>query len=548
MSPPGRGGAAPILVVNDAEAARYVITRMLDRSGFPVVTAATGAEALQRLAGGEPRLVVLDIELPDMSGLDVCRAVKADPATQHIKVLHTSAVHVATDSKIHSLESGADGYLSQPFEQEELVATVRSLIRLTETEQALRDRAREVDEANRRTHEFLAMLAHELRNPLAAIVNSLPLIEQRDATDEPERTAREVMRRQTSRLTRLVDDLLDVARVTQGKIELKTETVNLTDVVMRVAENARHSKMAPLKQTLEVSVPPYTLLCRGDEMRLEQIVTNLLDNASKYTEPGGWICIELAYEPGPTRASIIVRDSGIGITSGALGSIFNLFSQADVPLARSRGGLGVGLTLVRRLVELHGGTVQARSEGAGKGSEFIVTLPLAEKPALSRAAGSPDAAGSHAAVKPRNILLIEDNYDAQMALAMLLEMWGHKVDIAPDGLAGIAAATRNRPDIAFVDLGLPGVDGFEVARRIRAMPGGKDVLLVALTGYGTAADREKSLAAGFDLHVVKPIEPEQLLALVADADAVVHAQQSLRDARVTAGSQPCAAISGRPRP
>lgn len=517
-------GAAPVLVVDDTESARYVMTRMLERSGFTVVTAATGADALHRIATDLPPLVVLDIELPDIGGLDICRRIKADPATQHIKVLHTSAVYIATESKVDSLESGADGYLSQPFEQEELVATVRSLLRLTHAEQALRDRADQLDEANRRIHEFLAMLAHELRNPLAAITASLPLVECRLAVDEAESTAREVMRRQTAQLTRLVDDLLDVARVTQGKINLKRRTVDLTDLVTRVADHARWSKMAPRGQSLDVKVPPCPLLIQGDEMRLEQVMINLLDNASKYTDRGGWVRVDLecADAPdAPCRARLVVRDGGIGLAPDSLQSIFDLFSQADVPLARSHGGLGVGLTLVRRLVELHGGDVEAESAGPGEGSAFTVWLPLASKPVRDTAGAGVAAAASRTDGDARKrILLVEDNDDAQTVLTMLLELWGHEVNSAKDGLAGIAAAMRDRPDVALIDLGLPGVDGFEVARRIRGTREGEGMLLVALTGYGAPADRDRALAAGFDVHVVKPIEPAKLRELVSGAAAI----------------------------
>ncbi|HWI15738.1 MAG TPA: ATP-binding protein, partial [Burkholderiales bacterium] len=249
----------------------------------------------------------------------------------------------------------------------------------------------------------------------------------------------------------------------------------------------------------------------------EQVVTNLLDNASKYTDRGGWTRIDLEYEdvPGsPGRAVVVVRDGGIGLAPQSLDTIFDLFSQADVPLARSRGGLGVGLTLVRRLVELHGGEVRAASAGLGQGSTFTVRFPLAEKP-RAHDAGALSAPSRAEGSARKRILLVEDNEDAQTVLTMLLELWGHEVSTANDGLTGIACAVRDRPDIALVDLGLPGVDGYEVARRIRAAPEGRDILLVALTGYGSAAHRDKALAAGFDLHAVKPIDPAKLLEIVS---------------------------------
>jgi signal transduction histidine kinase len=328
-----------ILNVNDSEATRYMITRMLKRAGFAVIEAGSGAQALEIVHVVHPRLMVLDIKLPDLSGLEVCRQVKRDPDTRSIKVLHTSAVFVASEYKVQSLDSGADGYLSHPFEQEELVATVHSLLRLTEAEQALRDRAEELNAANRRTNEFLAMLAHELRNPLAAIVTSLPLLERRNPQDGIDQMARDVLRRQTTHLARLVDDLLDVARVTQGKIELAWEKVDLTELLRRVVSNLEQTTTAVHKQVLQLEAPGHPVIVRGDTMRLEQIFTNLLDNASKYTQDGGAIHAELHVIPSSeaTKAVVTIRDTGIGISADTLPTIFNLFSQADVPLARTRG-------------------------------------------------------------------------------------------------------------------------------------------------------------------------------------------------------------------
>jgi signal transduction histidine kinase len=508
-----------ILNVNDSEATRYMITRMLKRAGFAVIEAASGEQALELVHVMRPRLVVLDVKLPDISGLDVCRHIKSDSDTRSIKVLHTSAVFVATEYKVQSLDSGADGYLTHPFEQEELVATVRSLLRLTEAEQALRDRAEELNAANRRTNEFLAMLAHELRNPLAAIVTSLPLLERRAAQDKIDQMARDLLRRQTTHLARLVDDLLDVARVTQGKIELEWEKVDLAELLKRVVSNIEQTKIAAHKQILRMEAPAQPVLVRGDTTRLEQIFTNLLDNASKYTDDGGAIHAELRLQSahGVPKAVVIIRDSGIGISADTLPTIFNLFSQADVPLARTRGGLGIGLTLVKTLVDMHGGSVTARSGGPSKGSEFEVTLPLiadAVRVATPSETQSPDDAAN--SPPKRRVLVIEDNLDAQQALQALLEMCGHDVAVAPDGETGIAKIFELRPDIAIIDLGLPSLDGYEVARRVRLSPQGKDLLLVALTGYGAPEQRSRALEAGFDLHLVKPVEPEQLLKLVAE--------------------------------
>jgi len=514
---------ACILNVNDNEATRYMISRMLERAGFSVVEARSGEEALGRIATHKPRVVVLDIKLPGANGLEVCRAIKKDPGTQSIKVLHTSAVFVATEYKVQSLDSGADAYLTHPFEQEELIATVRSLLRLTEAEQALRDRAEELRAVNRRTNEFLAMLAHELRNPLAAIVTSRPLLERRPAIDVIEQTARDVIKRQTTHLTRLVDDLLDVGRVTQGKIELNWETLDIAELLARVVANIQQTKTGARQQTLSLKLSGHPVLVRGDAMRLEQVFTNLLDNSTKYTESGGSIDVAMDAvregDGGLLKTRIVVRDSGMGIPAETLPTIFNLFSQADVPLARSRGGLGIGLTLVRSLVELHGGTVTARSEGSGRGSEFEVLLPVVAAEVSHIDTRSEQVPAADLNLHRRKVLVIEDNVDAQETLKSLLEMCGHEVSVAGDGAEGIEAALRIQPDIALIDLGLPSMDGYEVARHVRSSPHGSHLLLVALTGYGAPEQKRKALEAGFDLHLVKPVDPDHLLKLIAKGTA-----------------------------
>lgn len=514
---------ALILNVNDNEASRYLVTRMLRMAGFAVIEAANGLEALEKVRSATPQLVVLDIQLPDISGLEVCQRIKADRGTRSVKVLHTSAVFVAAGNKVQSLECGADAYLSHPFERQELIATVHSLLRLSEAEQSLRDYAARLRSVNQRTNEFLAMLAHELRNPLATIVTSLPLLERSEAVDSVEKTARELIRRQTTHLRRLVDDLLDAARVTQGKIELHWETLDLNDLARRVASNVEQTKMHPRRQALRVALPNGRMAVRGDPMRLEQVLTNLLDNASKYSDSGDVIDFSLAFgrnADGRDAARITVRDRGLGIAEETLPRIFELFTQADVPLARSRGGLGIGLTIVRTLVELHGGTVRARSGGLGKGTEFEILLPLlpdgarAEAPTDGLETTGP--AEKQTASSSRRVLVVEDNRDAQEALQCLLQLWGHEVMLAGDGAEGIRSAIEWRPEVALVDLGLPTVDGYEVARRIRETLGPACPLLIALTGYGAPEQRSHALAAGFDLHIVKPIEPERLEALLGE--------------------------------
>lgn len=508
---------SPVLNVNDHEGVRYMISRMLERAGFQVAEAANGAEALRKLQELRPRLVVLDIKLPDIGGLEICRRIKADPQTQATKVLHTSAVFIAPEAKVQSLNSGADGYLSHPFEQEELVATARSLLRLVDTEQQLRGAVDELRLANQSIHEFLAMLAHELRNPLSAIATSLPLLELRAARDEREDLARNVIRRQTHHLRRMVDDLLDAARVTQGKIEPRWEAVDLVSLLRRVEENGRRAYTEGRQQELTSSLPSGPVIVRADVLRLEQVFNNLLDNASKYTDTGGRIHLELDASSTEGLARVALRDNGIGIAPGNLDSIFKLFSQVPVPLARSRGGLGIGLTLVRTLVELHGGRVEARSEGQGKGTEIVVELPLAEAAALAPAEEAGVAAPT--AGSRRRVLLVEDNRDAQRTLKLLLESWGHEVCVASDGEEGIDAFGAFRPDIALVDIGLPVADGYEFARRVRHHAAREKSLVVALSGYGSQEQRQRAKESGFDLHLVKPVEPGRLAEVLARGGA-----------------------------
>jgi CheY-like chemotaxis protein/two-component sensor histidine kinase len=321
------------------------------------------------------------------------------------------------------------------------------------------------------------------------------------------------MKRQTQHLRRLVDDLLDAARVTQGKIEPKWETVELVSMLTRVTETIRRMLTNERGQELQLHVPSHPVFARADSLRLEQVFSNLLDNASKYTDAGGRIDVELTLASDDLeQVRIVVRDTGVGIPPDALGTVFDLFSQADVPLARSRGGLGIGLTLVKTLIDLHGGSVQARSPGLGQGCEIEVRLP-SSRSGVEHAAAL--ASAEVLATPKRRVLIVEDNPDARQMLRCLLEMWGHDVAEAADGSAGLAAIDSYRPDVALVDIGLPVTDGYELARQVRNHRSRSSLLLVALTGYGAAEQRERALAAGFDMHLVKPVEPDDLASIIA---------------------------------
>lgn len=494
-----------IFNVHEASEARDAVSALLRRTGYTVVEVGTGSEALARIIAELPDLVILDVKLPDMDGFDVCAQLRRGPAAWPVKVLHTSSMSFTTAKKVKSLDAGADGYLAEPFEEQELLATVRSLLRLKRAEEELRRRALQLRDADERKNEFLAMLAHELRNPLAAITVAVPML--RDGVQPSAMQSLTVVERQARHLARLVDDLLDVARVTRGTIALQRKVVDLGIILESAAGTVRSTAAETLKQELRLELPPERVWVEGDEARLEQLFVNLLHNASKYTPSGGHIACELSVAEGG-MARIVVRDDGVGMTPKTLSRLFSVFSQGDVPLARSQGGLGVGLALARALVELHDGTIGAKSEGLGQGSEFEVRIPRAATP--EQAAPPPTAESAPPPPQGRRIVVVDDNSDLQELLAMSIESWGHRVECASHGIEGLELIERSRPEVAVVDIGLPGIDGYEIARRIRADASMKDTTLVALTGYGSREQQAEALAAGFDAVLVKPVEAQEL--------------------------------------
>jgi PAS domain S-box-containing protein len=387
-----------------------------------------------------------------------------------------------------------------------IIAAVTTFNDVTDRKQA----AEALREADRRKDEFLAMLAHELRNPLAPIRNAVEVLRLTKETAADVVFARDVIDRQAQQLSRLVDDLLDVARITRGKINLRQERVDVAAALTRALETCQ-PLIQSRRHTLEVALPDRPLWVEADPVRLAQVFANLLTNAAKYTDEGGRIGVRAGEEAG--RAVVRVRDTGMGIPAEMLPRIFDPFTQAERSLARSYGGLGVGLTLVRQLLELHGGTVQAFSDGPGRGSEFVVRLPLlcGGEAGPRPGANGVERAGSSAA----RVLVAEDNRDAAQSLDRLLRLWGHDVRTAADGAAALEVARAYRPDVVLLDLGLPGLDGYEVARRLRREPGLGGVLLVALTGYGQEDDRRRTREAGFDHHLVKPADLERLRHVLA---------------------------------
>ena len=516
---------ALILVVNDDEATRYMIRKVTERAGYRVLEASTGTEALRQARAARPDLVILDIKMPDLDGYEVCRALKADPETAGTSVLQTSATFVTSEKKILGLESGADGYLVQPFEGTELIATVRALLRAREAEDALRRKVETLADAERRKDEFLAMLAHELRNPLNALTTALHVQDQRGPHDPDNTRLRGAMNRQLRHLSRLVDDLLDISRVTRGRIELRKQRVNLVAAVRAAIESVA-ALVESRKQQVHLTVAPEVddAMLHADPLRFEQIIVNLLTNASKYSDVATSIEVTVGVdEAGERREAVVrVRDQGIGIPTEMLGAVFDLFFQVDQSLARSRGGLGIGLTMVKSLVEMHGGTVKALSDGVGRGTEMVVRMPLEASTVPTAAAG--DGQRNERPHDGTRVLVVEDNPDTADIMEMILKDWGYDTLRAGDGVTGLDLALRERPQIGLIDIGLPGIDGYQVAANIRASPMRGDMYLIAITGYGRPEDRSRALDAGFDAYVIKPVNPSELERLISAARRARTAQ------------------------
>jgi len=377
-----------------------------------------------------------------------------------------------------------------------------------------------IQEADRRKNEFLAMLAHELRTPLAPIRNAVQLMRKTGLQEPQLGQARDMIDRQATHMARLIDDLLDMSRISQGKILLRKEPLDLTGLVRATAEDYRVS-LEKTGLSLTVAIPTEPLLLEGDPTRLGQVLGNVLHNAGKFTDPGGSVTVRLGREGESNTARLSVRDSGIGIEPDMLARVFETFSQADRSLDRSRGGLGLGLSLVKGLVEQHGGAVEAYSAGLGRGTEVVIRLPLDDKLALAKDVTS----CTNAAASAYRVLVIEDHGDTAESMAVLLRLSGHQVELASNGASGMAAARSFRPDIVLCDIGIPGgMDGYGVARAFRQDPELAAIYLIAITGYGREEDRRRSREAGFDVHLTKPVDFDDLQRQLAATPA--RAQQT----------------------
>jgi signal transduction histidine kinase len=487
---------ALILNVDDNDGARYAKTRTLVRAGFKVIEALSGTEALEKARAENPNLILLDVKLPDINGMEVCRQLKEDTETQKILILQTSASFIGSADKVRALDGGADNYLVEPIEPDELISNVKALLRLGKVERELR-------EVDKRKDEFLATLAHELRNPLGPIRNSVELWRKLQPEIDPTlEIARDTIFRHTNHLAHLVDDLLDVSRISKGKISLRWERVDLKTFIDSAIEQSVQS-IEKRKHILTVNLPEEDVWVTGDQVRLSQIVANLLINAAKFTEPGGKIDLTTAVKD--NRIIIRLTDNGIGISPTSINTIFDLFTQSGHVTDRVHDGLGIGLSLVRALVRLHGGEVKAHSNGLGLGSVFEISLPIDTSLPTAQVIQNTIVEETI-----KRVLVVDDNEDGATTLAQLLELNGHDVQTAFTGASAVETAIEFNPDIILLDIGLPDFNGYEVAGKLRALPNGSKFTVIALTGYGQATDRQAALNSGFDDHFVKPLDFKKL--------------------------------------
>jgi signal transduction histidine kinase len=479
----------------------------LTEAGLPCVHSESWEEFRAALEQGVGALVIAGEYLTESVLPNLQALVDSQPPWSDVPTL----IVVGPEPSIDEDRFGPLGNVSllqRPVPVDTLLSTVRAALRGRRRQYQIRDLLRQRDEADKRKDEFLAMLAHELRNPLAPLRTGLELLKLEPSPELVART-KATMERQITNLTRLVDDLLDVSRMTRGKIALRTITLDARQPVSEAVSLAQPFATSR-NLTLEVELPNEAVIVSADPVRLEQIMGNLIGNAIKFTPSGGSIRVSLDVD-GPWVV-MRVQDTGAGIPLGQLDRVFDLFGQATASLDRSHGGLGIGLTVVRLIAELHGGTAQIFSEGEGHGTEAVVRLPLQRQTVVVRATSDSQLA---ARGTPKRVLLVEDNADVADTLAAYLLQLGHEVIQARDGRAGLDVALQQRPEVIVCDIGLPGLDGYEIATRVRQTP--QACVLIAVSGYGDSIDRERARKAGFDHHLTKPADPMQLADLIANS-------------------------------
>jgi signal transduction histidine kinase len=497
---------ALVLVVDDSEPGRYVAVRTLRNAGFRTIEAATGHEALELADREKPDLALLDIRLPDIDGFEVCKQLRQNASLPSLAIIQMSATFEAAEYRVRALEGGADTFLPDPIDPTVLVATVRAMLRLRHAETQLR-------EFDRRKDEFLATVAHELRNPLAPLRHCVEWLEMSPESRTALQTCLPIMRRQTDHLIRLVDDLADMSRITQNKLTLRLASLDILQVLQAALDEHR-DELEAKKQTVEVDIPDHPVTLAGDPVRLSQVFGNLLANGIRYTPQGGRIAISV--RENAEDATVTFTDTGEGIEPKDLGRIFDLFVQ----VAPHRTGLGIGLALVHRIVEMHGGSIVASSPGRGQGSTFTVRLPLGapevtdderRDTVLFRDPFRPKK--KQAAATPQRVLIVDDNADAADSLAQLLQSMDREVRVAYRGDDAVHAYAEFTPDVVFMDINMPGIDGLEAIAKIREAPGGAGTMICTLSGHGKG-HAKRAFDAGADGHLVKPVGRAELGAVL----------------------------------
>jgi signal transduction histidine kinase len=534
-----------LLLVDDQPAKLLTYETMLAELDENLITARSAREALAHLLKEDFAVVLMDVNMPELDGFELAAMIRQHPRCQKTAIIFVSAVHLTDLDRQKGYATGAVDYVSVPVVAELLRAKVRvfvdlyrksteleqlnwtleervatrtmeledSVRQLRQSENQLRSQGEALAEADRRKNEFLAMLAHELRNPLQPIRSAVELLRQEKATPEQLQQGRDVIGRQVDQLARLVDDLVDANRISNGKLELRRDVIDLLPIIEGAADSIR--PLAERKrQNIAMTLSAGPVLIDGDAVRLTQVFVNLLNNAVKYTPRGGHISLAVECDDG--EAFVRIRDDGVGICEFDLPRVFEMFYQGKNHADDAQGGLGLGLALVRRLTELHGGSVRAHSAGPDQGSEFELRVPMASR--LDRAPIIAQARKSTAKPPSRRILVADDNRDAAETLATILRLEGNEVDIAYDGADAVSAMSKFQPDVVLMDLGMPKLDGYAAARAIRSVARGASVVLIAISGWGGDVDRQLSQEAGFDRHLVKPVVPSELLAVLSSLD------------------------------
>jgi len=533
-----------ILIVDDQPSNLEALEALLAPTGCLLVRAQSADQALLALLEHEFAAIILDIQMPGMGGLELASLIKERRRTRHIPLLFLTAHMIDERDMLRGYGTGAVDYLTKPVHADILRSKVAVFVDLfrksrevtqanaslqreiaerqrvqdelrninVDLEQRVRERTEALQRADRRKDEFLASLAHELRNPLAPIRSAVEVLQSPDLAEAGARHARAVIVRQVDQMTRLIDDLIDVSRITSDKLVLQLRRIDLAEVAA-VAVETSSPVILERRHRLTVELPDTPVMIDADPARLAQVLSNLLSNAAQYTPPGGDVQLMASLDPDQVR--IAVRDNGIGIEPEMTSRVFELFVQAPRARQQATGGLGVGLTLARRLVEMLGGRLELRSDGVGRGSEFIVSLPLA-KPLRSQEA--PADVSDAALTTIKRILVVDDNHDSAEMLAAMLTAWGQQARVAFDGLSALAAGRDFRPHVVLMDIGMPAMDGYETARLLRAEAWGQEATLIAVTGWGQESDLQRTREAGFEHHLLKPVAPRRLRMLIADGD------------------------------